>query len=471
MSQKKGGGNSAVKGQIVTSNLSVTYFPGQSNEVKSLDNINISISEGEFIIFFGPSGCGKSTLLYSIAGLETGIEGEVMIQGKSLPHMSSREKELHFRNTIGMVFQAFYLIPTLSIIQNVALPMMAAGVKPLERQKTAMDLLTRFGVGAQANKLPRELSGGQQQRVAICRAVVNNPHIILADEPLGNLDSHSANEVVQLLKDLNTNFKKTVILVTHDPTYLDIAHKVFFIKDGKLVDTKINRAVGESGGGLVVKEEVAAGAQQAGTKVKEFKFLSEQYSRLKPQGPSSLLLSYQAKNLATLALADLVVDDFDRLHEKIELALNSKNDFSGVFEFLDVNPEEGGLGLDSRTAKKITKKLAALAKELKIGEDLPHRDDEDDSLPSGKLLAQEAHQEVFLRRAIFDELNIKLKRHRSLAIIDEAITARLRGQIDRKELSRLLNQSFSKGGAALDRRLTNKIVKRLELWLIGHKER
>ena len=135
--------------------------------------------------------------------------------------MSSREKELHFRNTIGMVFQAFYLIPTLSIIQNVALPMMAAGVKPLERQKTAMDLLTRFGVGAQANKLPRELSGGQQQRVAICRAVVNNPHIILADEPLGNLDSHSANEVVQLLKDLNTNFKKTVILVTHDPTYLN----------------------------------------------------------------------------------------------------------------------------------------------------------------------------------------------------------------------------------------------------------
>ncbi|MFZ4648403.1 MAG: ABC transporter ATP-binding protein [Patescibacteria group bacterium] len=452
--------------QIVTSNLSVTYFPGQSNEVKSLDNINLSISEGEFIIFFGPSGCGKSTLLYSIAGLETGIQGDIFVEGKNLAEMRPHKKELYFRDTIGMVFQAYHLIPTLTVLQNVTLPLIAAGVKPGERQKRAMELLERFGVKTQANKLPNNLSGGQQQRVAICRAVINSPSIILADEPLGNLDSHSANEVVQLLRDLNVNFKKTVVLVTHDPTYLDIAHRVFFIKDGRLVDTKVNRVLGEDDGKMVLKECV-----EAGTCTKEFKFLSEQYSRLKPQTPSSLLMSYQAKNLATLALADFVVDDFDRLHEKIEIALSQNNDFSGVFEFLDVSPDEGGLGMDSRTAKKITNKIKSLAKELMIGENLPHRTSDDDDFATDLLVAEEEREEVVLRRAIFDELSIKLKAHKSLAIIDRAITDRFRGRIDRKELLRILSSSLLKGGAGLKRSLANKIAKRLELWLIGHKER
>ncbi|MEI7620728.1 MAG: ABC transporter ATP-binding protein [Candidatus Falkowbacteria bacterium] len=448
--------------QIVVSNMSVIYFLGQSNEIKALDNINLSIYEGEFIIFFGPSGCGKSTLLYSIAGLENGIQGDILVQGKNLSKMPPRKKELYYRNTIGMVFQAYHLIPTLSVLQNVTLPLVAAGVRPKERQERAMELLSRFGVRAQADKLPNELSGGQQQRVAICRAVINSPSIILADEPLGNLDSRSANEVVELLKDLNTNFKKTVILVTHDPTYLDIANRVFFIKDGRLIDTKVNKAVNK----MVVKEMV-----EAGTHTQELDFLSKHYSKLKAQTPTSLLRAYQAKNIATLAMTGLAADDFDRLQGKIEIALGQKDDFSPVEKFLDVNPEEGGLGLDSRTAKKINDKIKILAKELEAGAHLPHRSDDDDVLASPDLVAEEEKEEIILRRALFDDLSVRLKDPASLPVIDAAITDRFRGRIDRRELFRLLDQPLDKGGAGLDRRLASKMSKRLELWLIGHKER
>lgn len=234
--------NSEVKEQIITSNLSVTYFPGQSNEVKSLDKVSLSIYEGEFIIFFGPSGCGKSTLLYSIADLEN-YQGDVLVEGKKIRDLSRKDKVEYCRQTIGMVFQAYHLIPTLNVIQNVALPLISAGVPAKERKERALELLTRFGVNNQAYRLPNQLSGGQQQRVAICRAVINSPKILLADEPLGNLDSKSAEEVIKLFKDININSKKTVILVTHDPTYLDIAHRVFFIKDGKLIDVKVNKDI------------------------------------------------------------------------------------------------------------------------------------------------------------------------------------------------------------------------------------
>lgn len=229
--------------QIIAKHLSVTYFPGQSNEIKSLSDLSFVIEEGEFIIFFGPSGCGKSTLLYSIAGLER-WHGELRVEGVDLQTMNAKEKEIYHREHIGMIFQSFYLIPTISVLQNVALPLVLAGVPRKEREKRAMSLLERFGVKSQANKLPSALSGGQQQRVAICRAVINNPKIILADEPLGNLDSKSAAEVVGLFKELNGNFGKTVILVTNDPTYLDLANRVFFIKDGILVNIKINRPLG-----------------------------------------------------------------------------------------------------------------------------------------------------------------------------------------------------------------------------------
>lgn len=450
---------SIIKDQIVASSLGVTYFPGQSNEVKSLSDITLSIKEGEFIIFFGPSGCGKSTLLYSIADLEK-FQGDLTVEGQKIRELSKRAKENYYRNTVGMVFQAFHLIPTLSVMQNVALPLIATGVNIKERKIRAMELLTRFGVANQANKLPNELSGGQQQRIAICRAVINNPKILLADEPLGNLDSKSANEVIGLFKDINIKLGKTVILVTHDPTYLDIAHRVFFIKDGKLVDTKINRDIKDK---IALKDSFGT-SQHA----KELDFLSNQYSKLKAIEPDFLIKAWQAKNVATLALTGLSADDFDLFRDKVENSLRKNDDFKSVREFLDVNPDQGGLGMDSRTATRVTKHLQGLASELKASDSLPRIDSS--HARTSEIEREEEKDEVILRRRLFDELNINLKDFTSLEIIDQVILSRLRGEIDRKELFTILDNPLKKGGAGLDRRLVNKIIKRLEVWLIGHKE-
>src|ERR1700726_4725884 len=165
---------------ISVKKLNVVYFPGKSNEVHALTDISLEIYPGEFIIFFGPSGCGKSTLLYSISGLERHITGDILVQGDNLRTLEGKKREEFHQKTIGMVFQAYYLIPSLTILQNVALPQMALNEGTRAREDRGLKLLKQFGVFEQASKLPTELSGGQQQRVAICRSVMNDPAIILA---------------------------------------------------------------------------------------------------------------------------------------------------------------------------------------------------------------------------------------------------------------------------------------------------
>ncbi len=445
------------KEQIVANGLSVTYFPGQSNEVKSLDNINFSILEGEFIIFFGPSGCGKSTLLYSIANLEK-FRGDLLVENKNVTKMIKKDKVNYYRDSIGMVFQAYHLIPTLTVLQNVALPLVSTGVNVKERKARAMELLTRFGVNSQADKLPNELSGGQQQRVSICRAVINNPKILLADEPLGNLDSKSAAEVILLFKDINEKLGKTVILVTHDPTYLDIAHRVFFIKDGKLIDIKVNKNIK---GPEIKKENFGAVSHN-----KEVDFLSNHYSKLKSGQSDFLVRSFQAKNIATMALTGFTSDELDAFRNSIENSLKTKDDFKQVMEFLNSDLNHGGLGLDVRTAENITNSVKSFAKELATVSSLPPVDGH--HLRTDEVRHEEEKTEIAFRRTLFDELNVKLKHYESLGIIDEAILRRTRGEIDAKELFYLLNQPLP-DGAGLDSRLASKLTKRIEIWLTGHK--
>lgn len=460
------------KAQIVVSSLSVTYMKGKENEVRSLDNINLTIYEGEFIIFFGPSGCGKSTLLYSIANLEK-FQGSVVVEEKEINKLVKKEKVSYSRDTIGMVFQAYHLIPTLSVIQNVSLPLISSGVAAPERNARSTELLQRFGVATQANKLPNELSGGQQQRVAICRAVVNNPKIILADEPLGNLDSKSADEVIKLFKDINIRLKKTIILVTHDPTYLYIAHRVFFIKDGKLMDTKVNRDIKD----VLKDDEVVDTASQH----KVFNFTSKHEPEVKPKEPepevkpvklepkdsSYLIRSYQARNIATLALTGFSSNDLDTFEKKVESGLVRNDGFAEVMRFLDSDPSQGGLGLEKRTSLKITKHLAHLAREYNV---VSNDFKNPELLSAAPNIKDDEDEAVALRRSLFAELDIKLKHFQSLGIIDYTILRRLRGEIDGKELYRLLNDALELGGAALDERLVNKLVKRLEIWQIGHKK-
>lgn len=200
-----------------------------------LKNVSLDIYEGEFIIVFGPSGSGKSTILNLIAGLEFCKAGAVKVHNRNLAHLTDAELARYHRLKIGIVFQAFNLIKSLLVWENVALPQAASGVRYNTRHKRALRLLRLLHIDAYANKRVTEISGGEQQRVAIARALINKPFIMLVDEPTGNLDSKSADEVMRIIHDLHYKAKHTIVLVTHNPDYLHFATRVIYVRDGQVV--------------------------------------------------------------------------------------------------------------------------------------------------------------------------------------------------------------------------------------------
>lgn len=223
---------------IKTENVSVVYDRGRPSETRALIDANVSIYKEDFVVIFGPSGCGKSTMLYAISGIEKPTKGSVFVNEADITKFSPLESAKFHRSDIGMVFQAYNLIPTLTVVDNVALPQVFRGVSKEKRTLRAKILLQRFGILPQSDKLPTELSGGQQQRVGIARALINEQPIIFADEPVGNLDSKSAKIVLDILYDLNLKDKKTIILVTHDPSLLKYATHIIYMKDGIIVGEK-----------------------------------------------------------------------------------------------------------------------------------------------------------------------------------------------------------------------------------------
>jgi putative ABC transport system ATP-binding protein len=203
--------------------------------VIALKNANIEIEKGEFVALMGPSGSGKSTLLHLIAAMDRPTDGEILVLGENLRALSDREIA-HWRNVhIGFVFQSFNLIPVLTAIENVELPLKLTSLKKKERMDHAATALKLVGLGDRMTHLPRQLSGGQEQRVAIARAIVTDPDLILADEPTGNLDAASATEVLTLLSRLNKEFGKTIVMVTHDPHAARFATKIRHLEKGELL--------------------------------------------------------------------------------------------------------------------------------------------------------------------------------------------------------------------------------------------
>jgi putative ABC transport system ATP-binding protein len=223
------------KPQIQIEKLNVILNEGKANEFRILDNVNLDIYPHEYLILFGPSGCGKSTLLNVITGLLKPTSGTVEIEGRDIASFSEKEKLDYHRRKIGMIFQSYYLVSTLSVLDNVCLPRAFAGSNVSERIRDGLNFLRRFGIEGQAEKFPRDLSGGQRQRVAIARSLVNSPSIIVADEPVGNLDSKAAYNVLSILKELNEVDKKLIILVTHDPSHLAYGDRVIHMQDGKII--------------------------------------------------------------------------------------------------------------------------------------------------------------------------------------------------------------------------------------------
>jgi putative ABC transport system ATP-binding protein len=220
---------------IQVERLTKIYGSG-ATAVTALDHVNVKIKEGEFVAVMGPSGCGKSTLLHLLGGLDKPSEGHVLIGGHNLNDLNDDKLTELRRRRIGFVFQFFNLIPVLNAVENTALPVTLDGVKPSEAKEKATEWLTRFGLADRLSNRPDQLSGGQQQRVAICRALVAEPELILADEPTGNLDTRSSDEIAGLLRDVSKEYKRTVVMVTHDPRIAAYADRIIFLKDGKVVD-------------------------------------------------------------------------------------------------------------------------------------------------------------------------------------------------------------------------------------------
>ena len=220
---------------LETRDLKRHYTMGQST-VRALDGVSIAIEPGEFVGLLGTSGSGKSTLLNLIGGLDRATSGELRVAGNDLSQMSRIDMSLHRRRTVGMIFQSFNLISTMTAADNVSLAMMFADVPRGQRDDTARSLLESVGLGGRQRHRPKEMSGGEQQRVAIARALANKPQILLADEPTGNLDSKTTTEIMTLLRDLNERDGKTVIMVTHDVALAkSYARRTVTLLDGRVV--------------------------------------------------------------------------------------------------------------------------------------------------------------------------------------------------------------------------------------------
>lgn len=220
---------------IEVKNIKRFYRMGEET-VKAVNDVSFTIGEGQFIALLGPSGSGKSTIMHLLGGLEDPDEGEILIDGENIAKYSDEEQATFRNKKIGFIFQSFNLQPSLTALENVELPLKFAGIKTKERIKLATEALKQVGLGKRIKHKPSELSGGERQRVSIARAIVNNPRILLADEPTGNLDSKTGEEIMKLIKDLNEEKKNTVILVTHAKEHALYAKETIYIKDGKIVE-------------------------------------------------------------------------------------------------------------------------------------------------------------------------------------------------------------------------------------------
>ncbi len=215
------------------------YNPGE-NEVRAIDGINLTVEHGEFVAIIGQSGSGKSTLMNMLGLLDVPTSGKYLLNGKDVDGLTDDELSEIRNKEIGFIFQGFNLITSLTAVENVELPLVYRGMKKEERNKLAIDALNRVGLSHRLDHLPKQMSGGQQQRVAIARAVAARPPIILADEPTGNLDSHSGVEVMKILHELHEE-GRTIILITHDNDIANEAQRVIRIQDGQIVSDIINR--------------------------------------------------------------------------------------------------------------------------------------------------------------------------------------------------------------------------------------
>ncbi|MFZ2188249.1 MAG: ABC transporter ATP-binding protein [Candidatus Moraniibacteriota bacterium] len=432
--------------------LKVVYNLGKPNENEALRGVSLEIYPEEYVIFFGPSGCGKSTLVNVIAGLEIPTAGEANVGGRSLHKLSSNEMAMFHRKEIGMIAQAYNLISTLTVLGNVILPQIFERTSRRERRKRGEELLLKFGLEKLGKRLPTELSGGQQQRVGIARALVNNPSIILADEAVGNLDSESAENVLEILNRLNVDDKKTIISVTHNPEHLFYADRIFHMRDGQIIKVEVNTEK--------IKKQKAKEGLPADDKRKKtaIELLIEAYPNLSGMDLNTMIVPFKAKMLAEYLINRFEDWEVGILERKIADRLLGRLDQSGLTETLDVSLEEGGLNLNIDLARHYSKVVENI-----FGEAVRIKNDrtrlEEKNSPEASTSIER------IRKTLLGEYVKELDAEKIVAL-DAGIQLRLENKLGRKELQSYLDRPRNEGGVGLNSKTAKKITQKLELILL-----
>jgi putative ABC transport system ATP-binding protein len=410
---------------IRVNNIRVVYNEGKSNEFVALRDEKLEVYPDEYIVLFGPSGCGKSTLLYSLLGILPPTSGEILIQNEN-PYKYNVTQMVRFqRSTVGIIYQSFNLIPSLSVLDNVTLPLIFAGIPRSERDKRGMHLLKRFGVDQQAYKLSTNLSGGQSQRVAVARSLVNNPEILFADEPVGNLDSLSADQVMDTLEEINIKDRKTVILVTHDAKLLPYAHRVYYMRDGQVEREVINpekKQIKQTDPGTSVLSEI------------------EKLARIYPYASPEEL---RVKSIVNFLTQDIGFDQVERLEKCVGMYIDGKLNDAGFVERLTKNIDAGGPEIDKAHADLFSEKINIILKEAR--EIKVYRDNFRARVASPR----QADRIAEIRQDVMRECNFSLS-PQQVARMDELLKFRIRGFIQQEDMRRRLEAKFEDDGIGLD---------------------
>jgi ABC-type lipoprotein export system ATPase subunit len=420
---------------IKIENVNLWYDQGKPIEVHALKNINISIEKGDYAAFFGPSGCGKTSMLYAISGIDRFQEGKVLINDRDISGLTNQELAIFRQTGIGIVFQQFNLVPSLNVLKNVALPMLFVGVSSAKAEIEAQKLIKRLGLDEYANRYPYELSGGQQQRVGIARALANNPPIIIADEPLGNLDSVSAKIVLEFLKELNEKDGRTVIMVTHEAWSLRDVKTIFYMKDGVITS--------------IEKSEKGSVATSLSKK------LYEQLSEASGQGSKEEKLS--ARVLANFLLRGYSMDEIRRFESFVNERFESKINNKEFIELINKPFKEGGVGLWKKKAKRVADYLEGIIERRK---DVEHILSTIEKNPELSILDEVSG----IRNWLIEGYTGKLS-PQQIASFDQVVSDRIKGFIPANKIVEILDLSTNKFGVGLSFRAAQLMAEKLELIL------
>ena len=446
---------------IEVKKVNFTYNKGLENEYKALNDINVDIYPEEFIVILGPSGCGKSSLLNILAGLETPDEGVLNVMGRDLMKMDSRSFADFHRREIGMVFQAYNLVASLNVLDNVALPQVFINVRKSKRNKIAKELLERFGIISQIKRLPVELSGGQQQRIGIARSIVNNPSLILADEPVGNLDSVAAENVLTILSDLNMKEKKTIIMVTHNPDNTIYADRIIHMKDGRIVKEEINR---EKGKPRPKKEVETKDATRSVSD--EMAAMLRTYNNLTKEQINILIMPYKSKMFVNYFTSKKNYDEtkvFEDITQKLLMGAVSREDFMAT---LHRPSREGGIGFDIRSSEAIMRRIDRIMRLAYFLQQKAHQA-KDESGAHKSISADEKAIKLtdYLLKTCYLEHYKNLDEIQSTRLI-HAVKDRINGNLEKQDFYNYLDMPFDDSGVGLNSKTARAMTNEIELILV-----